>query len=167
MIGESLIMMSLLASFYWTAGYSQYSFAAVLWVCYLCLSGVFAMHPAVCSQIFGPGVDYVAIGLVGSSDIANNLLIGLFSGTLLDAFGWSGYFVGISTMCIVVLVVSILFPMKRIKEFKRDAKERLAQCPKEQARRASEGNKRLPRIRRLSRRLSEIDPNMTSIVTRM
>lgn len=48
--------------------------------------------------------------MVGSSDIVNNLIIGIFSNKLLQSFGWSGYFIALSTLALVVLVATILFP---------------------------------------------------------
>ena len=41
---------------------------------------------------FIPSTDHVAIGMVGSSDIASNALVGGLSESLLAAVGWEGYF---------------------------------------------------------------------------
>ncbi len=87
MFVESALLASLLAPFYWLSRLCPYAFAAALCSCYFCLSGTFSMHPAICGRIFGPGLEFVAIGLVGSSDVANNLLIGQFAGFIRT---WSG-----------------------------------------------------------------------------
>ena len=107
---EATLVFFLLSSFYWVSHMSQIAFAVNLWLCYLCLPGAFAMHPAVCSRIFGPGLDSLAIGMIGSSDVANNLLIGIFSNILLKNFGWNGYFMSVATLAILVLFVTYFFP---------------------------------------------------------
>ena len=114
MLVEAFALLALLSSFYWTSTVSQWAFASSLWLCFFCISGTFAMHPAVCGQIFGPGLEFVAIGLVGSSDIANNLLIGVFSSHIMELVGWSGYFVTISSLCLLVVAATLLFPMENL-----------------------------------------------------
>ncbi len=76
MCAEAVVMLALIAPFYWISALNRWAFAAALWACYFCISGTFAMHPALCGRIYGPWLQFVAIGLVGSSDIVNNLLIG-------------------------------------------------------------------------------------------
>ena len=95
------------------------------------------MHPAVCNRIFGPKIDFVAIGLIGefmewntysleliltvsifqyipgSSDIVNNLIIGFMGDSLLDSVGWSNYFICLTPMCGVIMVATVLFPREQ------------------------------------------------------
>lgn len=110
MLVESVIVLALSSSFYWLASVSQYGMAASLWLLNLFSTGVFSMHPAVCNKIFGPNLDSIAIGLVGSSDIVNNLLIGFLSRPLMVHVGWVGYFLCISSLSILVFVVTLVFP---------------------------------------------------------
>lgn len=63
---EALILAVLLATFNMASvSLGEAAFAGILWSCYFCFSGVYAMHPAVCNRVFGPKIDFVAIGLIG------------------------------------------------------------------------------------------------------
>lgn len=75
---EALAVFILVATFPTMAAISPMAFAVSLWLCNLCMPGAFAMHPAVSSRTFGPHAS-VALGLIGSGDVANNILIGIFS----------------------------------------------------------------------------------------
>ncbi|XP_059080898.1 uncharacterized protein LOC131878793 [Tigriopus californicus] len=110
MLVESVIVLGLSSSFYWMASASQYGMAASLWLLNLFSTGVFSMHPAVCNKIFGPNLDSIAIGMVGSSDIVNNLLIGFLSRPLMVHLGWMGYFLCISSLSFLVFAVTLVFP---------------------------------------------------------
>ena len=81
------------------------------------------MHPAVCSKLFGARknmtpmerkraeeMSSLAIGMIGSSDIVNNLLIAFFSRSILDHVGYDKYFMLLSVFVLVVLVVTCFFP---------------------------------------------------------
>ncbi len=74
---DAILLAFVLAPFHWLSLQGPYAFAAALCASYFLLSGAFSMHPAVCGRIFGPQLEFVAIGIVGSSDVVNNLLIGL------------------------------------------------------------------------------------------
>jgi hypothetical protein len=66
----------MVATFHSASAAHPYAFAGWLWVLFFCLAGVFSMHPAVCAQVFGPGKDIFAIGIIGSSEIITSLIIG-------------------------------------------------------------------------------------------
>ena len=87
------------------------------------------MHPAICSHVFPAGLENLAIGMVGSSDVVNNLLIGALSNVLLNQFGWQGYFVSLSTLATLVFVVTLLFPCE---------KKAISRAKEEEAKRTSE-----------------------------
>ena len=73
MLIEGVLVTVLLAAFHPASRSSSYAFASILWLLYLSFCGVYAMHPAVISRTFGGnGLDSVAIGFVGSSDMVNN-----------------------------------------------------------------------------------------------
>ena len=55
--------------------------------------------------------DHIAIGMVGSSDIASNLLVGGFSESLLAEVGWEGYFPCVAAAsAVTVIAATALFP---------------------------------------------------------
>jgi len=81
MLANTTAIFILLVTFYSASSAHPYAFAGSLWTLYFCMAGVFSMHPALCGRIFGPGKDLVAIGLIGSSDIPNSLIIGTVDST--------------------------------------------------------------------------------------
>jgi ribosomal protein L12E/L44/L45/RPP1/RPP2 len=63
------------------------------------------------SQNCVPLSEHVAIGFVGSSDIANSLLIGAFSESVIRVAGWEGYFAIVAAAsAAVVLAATFAFP---------------------------------------------------------
>lgn len=135
MLTEAALVFVLTSTFYWTSSWSSMSFALSLWLLYLCLAGFFAIHPAVCSQIFDPGpsrhvykvslnttavswdagVDVVAIGLICSGDVVNNLLIGALSPLVLRYLGWAGFFPVLSVFALTAAVLAAFFPRRSLK----------------------------------------------------
>ena len=60
---------------------------------------------------FIPSTDHVAIGMVGSSDIASNALVGGLSESLLAAVGWEGYFPCVAAAsAVAVTAATAVFP---------------------------------------------------------
>ena len=58
--------------------------------------------------------DHVAIGMVGSSDIASNALVGGFSESLLAKVGWEGYFPCVAAAsAVTVIAATAVFPNYR------------------------------------------------------
>ena len=58
--------------------------------------------------------DHIAIGMVGSSDIASNLLVGGFSESLLAKVGWEGYFPCVAAAsAVTVIAATAVFPNYR------------------------------------------------------
>jgi predicted MFS family arabinose efflux permease len=56
--------------------------------------------------------EHVAIGFVGSSDIANSLLIGALSESVIRGLGWDGYFAIVAAIsAVVVLAATFAFPI--------------------------------------------------------
>ena len=58
--------------------------------------------------------DHIAIGMVGSSDIVSNALVGGFSDSLLAKVGWEGYFPCVAAAsAITVISATAVFPNYR------------------------------------------------------
>ena len=114
-----------------SAHLGQPAFAVSLWLMYFSFTSVYAMHPAVCSRIFGSelggereerevcrkaitdssflSAEHIAIGMVGSSDIVSNVLVGGVSDRLLRAAGWAGYFPCVAAASSVAVVTATAF----------------------------------------------------------
>ena len=76
----------------------------------------FNKSTAICAAMESPqrislSTDHIAIGMVGSSDIASNLLVGGFSESLLAEVGWEGYFPCVAAAsAVTVIAATALFP---------------------------------------------------------
>ena len=58
--------------------------------------------------------EHIAIGMVGSSDIASNVLVGGVSDRLLGAAGWGGYFPCVAAVSsVAVVAATALFPDRK------------------------------------------------------
>jgi len=70
----------------------------------------YSTQPAVTTQTFGHKYGGTIYGFLFTSDIINNLLVGVLSRWLLSIGGWAGFFITLSAFGAVALAVTASFP---------------------------------------------------------
>jgi len=88
----------------------QVGFTVWIWAIYATFPGTYSTQPAVTTQTFGHKYGGTIYGFLFTSDIINNLLVGVLSRWLLSVGGWTGFFVTLSAFGAVALGVTALFP---------------------------------------------------------
>ena len=67
-------------------------YALWVWAIYLTFPGTYSTQPAVTTQTFGHKYGGFIYAFLFSSDIVNNLLVGVMSKRILDTWGYLGLF---------------------------------------------------------------------------
>merc|ERR1711936_1321833 len=80
------------------------AFAAFIWTIYFTFPGTYSTQPAVTTQTFGHKYGGTIYGFLFTSDIINNLLVGVFSRALLTHGGWIGFFLCLSVFGLLALI---------------------------------------------------------------
>merc|ERR1719184_220420 len=86
------------------------TFIIWIWAIYATFPGTYSTQPAVTTQTFGHKYGGTIYGFLFTSDIINNLLVGVLSRWLLSTGGWVGFFVTLSAFGAVALAVTASFP---------------------------------------------------------
>ena len=86
------------------------TFAAAIWTIYFTFPGTYSTQPAVTTQTFGHKYGGTIYGFLFTSDIINNLLVGSLSSTLLNHWGWPGFFLVLAAFGLLAFIITCLFP---------------------------------------------------------
>ena len=89
---ETVFLTILTSTLPLTAILGKAFFPLWIWLIYFTFPGTYATQPAVTTQTFGHKYGGTIYGFLFTSDIINNLLVGVLSKAVLDAGGWVGFF---------------------------------------------------------------------------
>jgi len=107
---EMVLLTALVATLSTTSLLGKVGFTVWIWAIYATFPGTYSTQPAVTTQTFGHKYGGTIYGFLFTSDIINNLLVGVLSRWLLSVGGWTGFFVTLSAFGAVALGVTALFP---------------------------------------------------------
>merc|ERR1719447_619638 len=110
MMLETVFLTILTSTLPLTAILGKAFFPLWIWLIYFTFPGTYATQPAVTTQTFGHKYGGTIYGFLFTSDIINNLLVGVLSRWLLSVGGWAGFFLSLSAFGAVALVVTASFP---------------------------------------------------------
>jgi len=110
-MGVEMVLLTILVSTLSTTSLlGKVGFTIWIWTIYATFPGTYSTQPAVTTQTFGHKYGGTIYGFLFTSDIINNLLVGVLSRWLLSVGGWAGFFVTLSAFGAVALVVTASFP---------------------------------------------------------
>merc|ERR1711936_1381825 len=110
MLVESVCLTILVASLPLTNYGGKVAFTIWIWAIYSTFPGTYSTQPAVTTQTFGHKYGGTIYGFLFTSDIINNLLVGTLSSTLLNHWGWLGFFLVLAAFGLLAFIITCLFP---------------------------------------------------------
>lgn len=110
MTTETVGLFCLFSTLYATSILGQVGFAIWIWMIFLTFPGTYSTQPAVTVQTFGHKYGGTIYGFLFTSDIVNNLLVGILSKSILQAWGYMGLFFILAAFAAFAFVVTCFFP---------------------------------------------------------
>ena len=107
---ETVCLTLLVALLPVTSFSGKITFAAAIWTIYFTFPGTYSTQPAVTTQTFGHKYGGTIYGFLFTSDIINNLLVGTLSSSLLNHWGWLGFFLVLAAFGLLAFIITCLFP---------------------------------------------------------
>jgi MFS family permease len=89
---ETVILAVLFTTLFATTLAPKWVFAVCVWLIFLTFPGTYSTQPAVTTQMFGQKYGGAIYGFLFTSDIVNNLLVGVMSKGILAHWGYLGLF---------------------------------------------------------------------------
>jgi len=110
MMLETVFLTILTSTLPLTAILGKAFFPLWIWLIYFTFPGTYATQPAVTTQTFGHKYGGTIYGFLFTSDIINNLLVGVLSKAVLDAGGWVGFFLVLACFSVFAFGITFVFP---------------------------------------------------------
>jgi len=110
MMLETVFLTILTSTLPVTAILGKAFFPLWIWLIYFTFPGTYATQPAVTTQTFGHKYGGTIYGFLFTSDIINNLLVGVLSKAVLDAGGWVGFFLVLACFSVFAFGITCVFP---------------------------------------------------------
>ncbi|TRY78835.1 hypothetical protein TCAL_06757 [Tigriopus californicus] len=110
MTTETVGLFCLFSTLYVTSILGQVGFAIWIWLIFLTFPGTYSTQPAVTVQTFGHKYGGTIYGFLFTSDIVNNLLVGILSKSILEAWGYMGLFFILAAFAAFAFIVTCFFP---------------------------------------------------------
>merc|ERR1719427_2140320 len=92
-MGVEMVLLTILVSTLSTTSVlGKVGFTIWIWAIYATFPGTYSTQPAVTTQTFGHKYGGTIYGFLFTSDIVNNLLVGVLSKLLIENGGYQGFF---------------------------------------------------------------------------
>merc|ERR1719384_2765019 len=109
-MGVEMVLLTILVSTLSTTSLlGKVGFTIWIWAIYATFPGTYSTQPAVTTQTFGHKHGGTIYGFLFTSDIVNNLLVGVLSKSILNSMGWMGLFLILASFGVLACIITRFF----------------------------------------------------------